>query len=188
MSLIKCKTGLLSGNPLVVNVLTSPKNFWNLQKRVFILLFHQSGPNWVRKNYFPSDLRFWDCLLRRWLPTTSILVVRDRIYTYQFKSIDLKHQRPFAIFFCIFGVYMKFAMLWKKIWDSYGKYIWSYWLRKMCLCKCIRRLLSENPLVVNMLTSPQNSLNLYKSTFILFFDYLEPNWVRKSNIESGVRF
>ena len=35
-----------------VNMFTSPKNCWNLQKSTFILLFHHSGANWVGKSHF----------------------------------------------------------------------------------------------------------------------------------------
>ena len=52
MCLFKCITVLLSENPLAVNVLTSPKNSWNLQKSTFILLFLHSQPKWVRKSLF----------------------------------------------------------------------------------------------------------------------------------------
>ena len=98
MGLFKCITGLLSRNPLAVNVLTSPKNPWIKQKSTFILLFHHSEPNWVRKSYFWSDLRFYDCLLRRWLPTRSVFVVVERIYRYQFKSNYVKNEDLFAGF------------------------------------------------------------------------------------------
>ena len=43
---------LLSEKPLAVNVLTSPKYSWNLQKSTFILLFLHSQPKWVRKSLF----------------------------------------------------------------------------------------------------------------------------------------
>ena len=99
MCLFKCITGFLYENPLAVKVLTSLKNSWILQKSSFILLFSHSEPNWVRTSYFEWDLRFWDCLLTRWLPTTSILVVVERIYRYQLKSNYLKNPRLFAAFF-----------------------------------------------------------------------------------------
>ena len=53
--------------------------------------------------------------LTRWLPTTSILVVIERIYGYQFKLNYLKNQKIFAAFFCSFRVYIKFPMFWKKM-------------------------------------------------------------------------
>ena len=39
----------------------------------------------------------------------------------------------------------------EKKWASEHKYFWSYWIRKTCLLKCIKGLVSENPLAVNLL-------------------------------------
>ena len=99
MFLFKWKRGVLSENPLAVNALTSPKNSWNLQKRTFILIFHHIGQNWVTKSCFYSDLRFQDFLLTRWLPTSSIVIVIETLYRYQFKSNYLKSQKFFSNFF-----------------------------------------------------------------------------------------
>ena len=98
MCLFKCITGLVSENPLAVNVLTSFKNSWNLQESTFVLSFIHSKLNWVRKSYFQSDLRFSDCLITRWLETTSILVIMDKIDRYQFISNYPKNRRVLAIF------------------------------------------------------------------------------------------
>ena len=110
-------TGLVSENPFAVTVLSSPKNFLNLQKNNLILLFLHSEPNWVRKSYFQPDLIFQDCFITRWLETTCILVIIEKIYRYQFKSSYLKNQKsfaPFLFFFNIFGIYIKFSLFWKK--------------------------------------------------------------------------
>ena len=114
MCSFKCIRGLVSENPLAVNVLRSPKNPWHLQKSTFILPFHHSESNWVTESYFSSDLRLYDCLLRSWVPTTSILVVIERIYHYQFKCNYLKTHQFFADFFCLFWIYIKFPMFWKN--------------------------------------------------------------------------
>ena len=98
MCLFKCITGLVSENPLAVNVLTSFKNSWNLQESTFVLSFIHSKLNWVRKSYFQSDLRFSDCLITRWLETTSILVIMDKIDRYQFIWNYPKNRRVLAIF------------------------------------------------------------------------------------------
>ena len=100
---------LLSENPLAVNMWTTPKSSLNLQKSIFMLLFLHSS-----QIYFQSDLRYSDCLITRWLETTSILVVIERIYSDQFKSNCIKNHRFFAIFFYSFGIYMKFPMFLKK--------------------------------------------------------------------------
>ena len=83
---------------------------------------------------------------------------------------------------------MKFPIFWKKIWASYVKYFQSYWLWNMCLFKCIARLLFQNPVTVNGLTSIKNSWDLPKSTFILLFHDAEQSWVRKSLFQSDLRF
>ena len=99
MYFFKCIRGFLYENLLAVKVLTSIKNSWILPKSSFILLFSHCEPNWVRTSYFESDLRFWDCLLTRGLPRTSILVVVDRIYRCQLKANYLKDHRLFTAFF-----------------------------------------------------------------------------------------
>ena len=99
MCLFKCITGLVSEKPIAVNVLTSPKNSCNMQKTTFILVIRPFEPNWVRKGYFSSDLRFSDCLITRWLPTTSSLVLIERIYSYQIKPNYLKSPQLFAASF-----------------------------------------------------------------------------------------
>ena len=114
MYLFNCITEFGSDNPRRVNVITSPKNPWNLQKGIFILLFLHSEPNWVTKSYFKSDLRFWDCLITRWLETTSILVVIEGIYRYQFKSNHSKNHRPFAALFLHFWYLSAISNVLKK--------------------------------------------------------------------------
>ena len=90
MWLFNCITGLVSEIPLAMNLLTSSKSSWNVKKRNFIQIFYYFEQNWVRKSYFSSDLRFYDCLITSGLPTTCILVVIERIYRYQFKNIIWK--------------------------------------------------------------------------------------------------
>ena len=121
------------------------------------------------------------------METTSILVVIEGIYSYQFCSTYPKNCWILALFFCVFGISMKFPMLRKK-WASQVKYFSSYWLRSMCLFKCITGLVSENPLAGNMLTTPKNSWNLHESTFVLSFIHYMLNWVRSSYFQSDLRF
>ena len=115
MCLFTCITGLASEKVLAVNVLMSPKNSCNMQKRTFILLFRPFETNCVRKGYFSSYLRVYDCLITRWLPTTRALVLIERICGYQMKSNYLKNRELFLHFFGIFGIRIKFPMFWKKI-------------------------------------------------------------------------
>ena len=68
----------------------------------------------------------------------------------------------------------------EKYWKSVLKIMAPLGLPKTCLLECIKGLFSENPLTVNVLTSPWNCWNLQKSTFILLSHHFEPAWVRKS--------
>ena len=101
-------------NPFAVNLLTGPKNSWDLQKRTFLLLFCPFEPNWVRKMYFQSDLRFYDYLITRWLPTKITHVLIEGIYRYQLKSNYQKNHNSFTAFLCILGIFKKFPMFKKK--------------------------------------------------------------------------
>ena len=121
MYFFKCITGLLSEKTLAVNVLTSPKKSWNLQKSTFILPFLHSGQNWVSKSYFQEDLRFFDCLIPPWLETTSIFVVIERIYSYQNKWNYLKNGRLFAIFFLQFWYLHGISYVLKKNMNLIGQ-------------------------------------------------------------------
>ena len=102
MRLFKCIAKLVSENHLAVKVLTSLKNSSNMQKGTLILFFHHSEPNWARKSYFEADLRFYICLIKRWLRTTSISEVIERNYTYQLKANYLKNHKSFAALFFSF--------------------------------------------------------------------------------------
>ena len=118
MCLFKCITGLVSENPLAVNVLSSPKNLWNPQKSTFILLLLHFKSNWGIKSCFESDQRFKGCLLTRGLSTASILLVIERIYCYQLKSNDLKNHRLFAKFLLHFWYLHKISNVLKEKWVS----------------------------------------------------------------------
>ena len=102
MCLFKRIRRLVSENLLAVNVLINFKNSWNLQKSTFILLFQRSGPKWLRKSYFKGDMRFMDCLITRWLQTTSTHVLIERTYRFQFISNYINNDRDFAAFFSHF--------------------------------------------------------------------------------------
>ena len=103
----------------------NPWNIFNNQKKF------QNQMSQLRQNVTNVLLGLWNvCLsisayfsvflsiLTRWLPTTSILVVIGRIYRYQFKWSYLKKQKHFVIFYCIFGIYIKFWRFWEKKWAS----------------------------------------------------------------------
>ena len=135
-------------------------------------------------------MRFYNCLLIRWLSTMSILLVIERIYRYQLESNYLKNHElftPFLPFLIFLASKLNFQRSQKK-WASKAKHFSSYWLQKMRLFECIIGVVPENPLVLNVLRSPENSWNLQKGNSKLLFLYSEPNWIRRSYFQSDLRF
>ena len=47
-------------------------------------------------------------------------LVKPRVYRNQFKCNYLQIEKYFLIFFYIFGIYIKFEIIWKKRWASGG--------------------------------------------------------------------
>ena len=91
-----------------------------------------------------------------------------------FKCNYLKNHSPFfKLFITFLKSKLNFEHFENKNCASKLKYFWSYLLRKTCFLKCVKGPVSENPLAVNVLTSPKNCWNLQKSTFILLFHYFE---------------
>ena len=88
--------------------------------------------------------------LTRWLSMTNILVVIRRIYHYQLKCYYLKNQKLFLYFIAFSESALSFEHFEKKQLASYLNYFWSYWLRKTCLFKCRKSLVSASPLAVNL--------------------------------------
>ena len=59
-------------------------------------------------------------------------------------------------------------------------YFWSYRLRKTWLDKCLKSLISKEPLRSNMLNGSKHSWNLNNSTLTSFIDHCESNSIGKS--------
>ena len=59
-------------------------------------------------------------------------------------------------------------------------YFWSYRLRKTWLDKCLKSLISKEPLRSNMLNGSKHSWNLNNSTLTSFIDHWESNSIGKS--------
>ena len=97
-------------------------------------------------------------------------------------QIQIKLSKKLQTFGGIFFQFLKFSLNFQCCETNMSgicQIVLSYWLRNMCIFKCITRIVSGNPLAVNVLTSPRNSWNLQKSTFIQLFHPSEPNRIWK---------
>lgn len=112
--LLKSPESPLPEHPWVVNVLMSPKHYWNFPSNTFILLIHRSKKNWVGKRYPWFDLKFYDYLLTFWLSLTGILVIQGRIFHNQFKCNYLRNWNLLSPFHGVSEFCIKFCAFWKK--------------------------------------------------------------------------
>ena len=114
MCLLKCITLLLSENPFAVNVLTNPKNSWNLQKKyryptfssfrakltyikLFLIRFEILGPLF---SMFTANYEYSRSNRENWSSPIQI-------------KLPLNPSSFFCKFCCSFGIYFKFSMFWK---------------------------------------------------------------------------
>ena len=167
MCLFKFIIGLLSKKLFIVNVLTSPQNSWNMQKRTFILFILHSERNCFRKSLFSIRSEILGLLENTLIGNYEYSRSNrgDLLLPIQIK-LSKKPETFCDLFLHLWYLHQISNVLKKKM---ILVYIWSYWLRKMCFFKCITRLLCENCFAVNVLTSPKNCWYLQKGTLILLF-------------------
>ena len=95
-------------------------------------------------------------------------------------AIISKSKNIFWIFFCIFGIYKTFGILWKKIWASEVFFFWNYKLQIMVLLKFWKGTVSEDLRTTNMLKGPKDCLYRQGSFFLIFFAHSKRKWARKN--------
>ena len=111
----KCITGIVSGNPLAVIVLTSPKSSLNLRKSTFILLFHLSEPNWVWKILFLIRFQIIWLLVDKLTATYEYSRTnRENLPLLIQIKLSKKTIKLFLYFLTFFEIYIKFSMFWNK--------------------------------------------------------------------------
>ena len=73
-----------------------------------------------------------------------------------------------SAFCCISGIYIKYAILWKKGWSSKVICFWNYTLQIVGLLKYLKNHVSEYLWKLNMLKGPKDCLNMQESIFLIF--------------------
>ena len=140
-----------------------------LAEKYFDFSFSSLWAKLSSKNLFLIRFQILGLLVNTLTANHEYFCSKKRIYSYKVKSNYLKSIRLFPWLYLNFHNLHEIFNVPKKKWASYIKYFRSYWVRKMCLFKWIRGLLSENPLAVYVLTSHKNSWNLQKITLSYFF-------------------
>ena len=119
------------------------------------------------KYFYPTFSSFWAnlSLKKSFLVRSEILGLLLNRLTANYEYFCINRENLLATnsnaitwktkkhFYCIFGIYIKFWTFWKKNEPhslSISEVIDS---KKMCLFKCIKDLVSQNPLAVNLLSN-----------------------------------
>ena len=105
----------------------------------------------------------------------SVLVVSAILRLF----VNIYSKYIFRIFFSSSRNYIKFRILWKKIWASEGISFWNYRVEKLGLLTCLKSFVLEHLWMVNMLKGPKGCLNLHASIFVIIFDYSERKSAQK---------
>ena len=95
------------------------------------------------------------------------------------KAIIRKSKNIFWIFFCIFGIYIKFGILWQKTWAWEVICFWIYRLQKAGLLKCLKSRVSEHLSTVNTLKRPKHCINFPAVYLSYFLSTLKGNQLKK---------
>ena len=128
-------------------------------------------------------------MITRWLESTSILIVKERIYGHQFKSHYLKNVRIFAALLFHFLYIHAISNVLKKTQISLIAQVFPKLLtRKYVVIWMHNRASFLKPFPGEHLNSPKNWWNLRKSTFTVLFLHYEWNCIRKSYFQSDLRF
>ena len=89
---------------------------------------------------------------------------------------------PFFFFFCFFRIYIKFCTLSEKKWPWYLMYFWNYRPQKTWLDQCLKSCVSQDTSINNIVNGSKNFCNMTDSTFTIFINHCEGNYVEKSRI------
>ena len=92
-------------------------------------------------------------------------------------GLSRKPKSFFKIFHFISAFYVNFLIIWKK----YTPYsLRNYWLRKICLLKCLKSPALEHPYIVDVFMGPKHCSNIHGTTFILLRHPPQKDWVGNS--------
>ena len=157
-----------------------PKYCWYLHHITFFIFIDPSQVNWVGKGPSYWHEKSWVSILTHWLPMKSILFLIETIQRYQFKCNYLRNKKLFLNFLLHFWNLSEILNVLKKKITLIAFVFPILRTLKTWLDKCLKSPLSEEPSTSNMGNSSKHCPNLDHSTFILFMDHRQVNWVGKS--------
>ena len=166
LGLLKCPKSTVSEYLWTVNNLKVPKHCINLNDSIFVISFNQSETLRLFVNIFTPDDMY-------------SLSVKAMFNATNSNATISKSENIFLFFFCIYGIYIKFEILWRKRWASEVICFRNYRLQNARLLQCIKSRVSEHLWSINMWKCPKHCLNLHSSIFVIFFNHSEMKSVPK---------
>ena len=161
-------------------MLTGSKHCWSQHGTTIFLFSHEFEINWVGKSLPLSHLKSSDYLLTRWLPMTSISVDICRFSDNNFKGLYLEKEWLFFDFLLHSEMCKKLRTFWRKRRVSQPNYYRNYGIEKRCLLERLKGLASAHHSVINVLTDSKHCWSQHSTTFFLFLNEIEINWVGKT--------
>ena len=104
----------VSENPWTSNMVNGPTHYWNLNDRTFTIFIDHRDGNSVGKSLCGWYPKCSDCLLRHWLPMTSIVYLIETNYCCIFRWNYLRKKKLFPNFFLHFRNLNSILIIWKK--------------------------------------------------------------------------
>ena len=152
---------------------------WNLHSISFCIFIDHCQIIWVGKSLFFWHAMSWDCLLTHWLPMKCILFLMERIYQYQFKCNYPRNKKPFTNFLLQFWNLDEYLNVLTKKTALIDFVFPKLWTPETWSDKGLKSPISENPSRSNMVNVTKHCRNLYHTTFMIFIDPCQVNWVGK---------
>ena len=134
-----------------------PKQCWNLHHSSFIIFIPPGQGNWIRKGLSYRHVKSWNCLFN-----------------------CIRNKKLFLIFWLHFLNLDEFLNILQKNMTLIDFLFPKLRPPKTYWDKCLKSLVSEDSLTINMVNVPKHCSNLHHSTFIRFFNHYQVNWVGKS--------
>ena len=147
-------------------------------------LYHIYWSLWRLLSYKRSLLVI--CKISRLFPNTLSadgkysLFKRDNL-TQPIQIQISRKEKTFSEFFSVFlKSTLNFKHFQKKGWVPYQRYLRNYGLQKSWLYRCLKSPVSRDLSESNMANGPKDCWNLHGSTFTIFINHCEYNWLAKS--------
>ena len=176
----KCLKSPVTENRSTRNMVNVPKHNWNLHCSTLIIFIDHYQVNWVGKRLSYWYAKSRDCLLTYWLPMKSILLLIETILRYQFRCNYLRNKQKFLNFLLHLWNLQSVLNILKKRMTFMDLIFPKLRTPKTSSDKCLKCHISENPTRNNMVKFLKHCWNLHHSTFIIFIENCQVNWVGKT--------